>query len=180
MTNNRSMRNTILTALLAGFMAAAAVGGCAGMSDEASGEHGAEGEGEGEGEGEESRTLLALDQTLDMVRNGGRLIMRYDADANAFVGTVQNITGGTLPRARVEVHLSNGIELGPTPPVDLAPDEMIEVTLKAPTTAFTGWTAHAESGPGHGAGGEGGGEHGSGGERGEHGSARESRGEHGG
>ena len=115
MTNNRSMRNTILTALLAGFMAAAAVGGCAGMSDEASGEHGAE------GEGEESRTFLALDQTLDVVRNGGRLIMRYDADANAFVGTVQNITGGTLPRARVEVHLSNGIELGPTPPVDLAP-----------------------------------------------------------
>ena len=173
MTNNRSMRHTITTALLVGFMAAATVGGCAGMSAEGSGEH------EGEGEGEESRTFLALDQTLDVVRNGARLIMRYDAGANAFVGTVRNITDDTLPRARVEVHLSNGIELGPTTPVDLARDQTIDVMLPAPDTAFSGWTGHPESGPGHGASGEGE----DGGEReggGEHGAGGEGGGEHGG
>ena len=151
MTNNRSIRNTLMTALLIGFTGAAAIGGCAGITDEGSGEHGAD--------GEESGTRLTLDQTYDAVRNGARLILRYDAEANAFVGTVQNTTEGTLPMVRVEVHLSNGTELGPTTPDDLAPGETIKVTLNAMTTAFTGWTAHPEVGPGHGAGGESDGEH---------------------
>ncbi len=175
MINNRSMRNRLLPALLIGFMGAAVAGGCAGITDERGGEHGAE--------GEESGTVLALDRTYDVVRNGAHLILRYDAEANAFVGTVRNATGGTLRLVRVEVHLSNGTELGPTTPVDLAPGDTLEVRLAATATAFTGWTAHAEVGPGHGARGEGGGEHGSGGAGGaggEHGSGRESRGEHGG
>ena len=171
MTNNRSMRNTLLKALLIGFMGAAVTGGCAGMHDGRAGEQGPE--------GEESGTLLGLDQTYDVVRNGAHLVLRYDGEANAFGGTVRNVTGGTLRLVRVEVHLSNGTELGPTTPVDLAPGEAIEVRLTATTTAFTGWTAHAEVGPGHGAGGEGGGEHREGGEGGEHGSERESRGEQG-
>ena len=111
-----------------------------------------------------------------MVRNGAHLVLRYDAEANAFVGTVRNVTDGTLRLVRVEVHLSNGTELGPTTPADLGPGEAREVRLTATTTAFTGWTAHPEVGPGHGAGGE----HGSGGEGREDGSTRESRGEHGG
>ena len=176
MKNSPSMRNMLVTALLIGFMGAAALGGCAGVTGEGSGEHGAE-----EGEGEESGTLLTLDQTYDAVRNGARLILRYDAVADAFVGTVQNVTDATLSMVRVEVHLSNGTELGPTTPVDLAPSATIKVKLIATAAAFSGWTAHPESGPGHGAGGEQGGEHGSGGEGGdEHGSGSESRGEHGG
>jgi len=159
MTNNRSVRNTLLKALLIGLMGAAVTGGCAGMHDERRGAHGPE--------GEESGTLLALDQTYDEVRNGAHLVLRYDAEANAFVGTVRNVTDGALRLVRVEVHLSNGTELGPTTPVDLAPGEAIEVRLTATTTAFTGWTAHAEVGPGHGAGGAGGGEHGEGGEGGD-------------
>lgn len=163
MTNTSSRRNMLMTALLIGFMGAAAVGGCAGITDD----------------GEESGTYLPLDQTYDEVRNGARLILRYDAEANAFVGTVQNTTDDTLPQVRVEVHLSNGTELGPTTPVDLAPDATIDVKLPATAQAFDGWTAHPEVGPGHGAGGEHGGEHGSAREgRGEHGSGRESRGEH--
>ena len=175
MKNSPSMRNMLVTALLIGFMGAAALGGCAGVTGEGSGEHGAQ------GEGEESGALLTLDQTYDAVRNGARLILRYDAEANAFFGTVQNVTDATLSMVRVEVHLSNGTELGPTTPVDLGPSETIPVKLVATATAFSGWTAHPESGPGHGAGGEQGGGHGSGGEGGdEHGSGSESRGEHGG
>ena len=152
---------------------------------EAGGEqHGAEGGSESGGEGseggaagsEEGGNALALDQTFDMVRAGARLIMSYDAAGNAFVGSVANTTDATLTRVRIEVHLSNGIELGPTTPVDLAPGEILDVVLPASTQSFDGWTPHAEVGASEG-GGEGGGEHGSGsggGEgSGEHGSGGE-------
>ena len=144
---------------------------------------GAENTETGSDEGEESGDLLALDETYDFVRRGARLILHYDASSNTFVGTVQNTTEGVLNRVRVEVHLSNGTELGPMTPVDLAPDQLVEVSLVATEETFTGWTPHAEVGEGeHGSGGEGGegGEHGSGGEGGEHGEDSESGGEHGG
>ena len=130
---------------------------------EGSGEHGSGGEGGSEGsEGgaagsEEGGNALALDETFDMVRAGARLIMSYDAAANAFVGTVANTTDATLTRVRIEVHLSNGIELGPTTPTDLAPGEILDVVLPASTQSFDGWTPHAEVGAS-----EGGGESGSG------------------
>ena len=135
-------------------------------------------------DGEESGVSLALDETYDFVRKGARLILRYDAESNAFVGTVQNTTEGALNRVRVEVHLSNGTELGPTTPVDLAPGESVDVSLAATEEPFTGWTPHAEVGEGeHGSGGEGGGEHSVDGDgRGEHGSdseGGEGDGEHG-
>ena len=134
-------------------------------------------------DGEESGESLALDETYDVIRKGARLILRYDPASNSFVGTVQNTTESTLSNVRVEVHLSNGTELGPTMPVDLSPDESADVSLAATEEPFTGWTPHAEVGEGehgsggegeHGEGGEGGGEHGDGGEGGE------GSGEHGG
>ena len=82
------------------------------------------------------------------------------------------------------MHLSNGTELGPTTPVDIAPGQVLPVNLPSTQASFTGWIAHAEVGGGEGgresgneSGGEGGGEHGSGGESGgEHGSGGEGRG----
>lgn len=118
---------------------------------------------------------LALDETFDMLRSGARMILKYDAPSNSFNGTVENTTNGVLDRVRVEVHLSNGTELGPTTPTDMAPGEVLAINLPATQAAFTGWTAHAEVGSG-GEGSESGGEHGPGGERG---SGRESGGEHG-
>ena len=132
---------------------------------EGSGEHGSGGESGGEGgsEGsaagsEEGGSALALDETFDMVRAGARLIMSYDAASNAFVGTVVNTTDAALTRVRIEVHLSNGIELGPTTPTDLAPGEVLDVVLPASTQPFDGWTPHAEVGASEGGGGEGSGE----------------------
>ena len=124
---------------------------------------------------EESGTELALDETYDQVRNGARLILAYDAQSNSFKGTVENTTDETLKQVRVEVHLSNGKELGPTPAADLAPGEKRDVQLIATSTDFDGWTAHPEVGEG---------EHSSGGEHGEgdseHGGEhdREGEGEH--
>jgi len=106
-------------------------------------------------EGEESGTELALNETYDQVRNGARLILTYDAQSNAFKGTVENTTSETLKQVRVEVHLSNGKELGPTPAADLAPAQKRDVQLIATSTDFDGWTAHPEVGEGeHSSGGE--------------------------
>ena len=137
------------------------------------GNEGAGGESGGEGAGSEeaSGANLAPDETFDMVRSGARLVLNYDAPANAFTGTVENTTNSVLTRVRIEVHLSNGTELGPTTPVDMAPGQTLPVTLPSTQAAFAGWIAHAEVGSGGGeagqAGGESGGEHGgSGGESG--------------
>ena len=118
--------------------------------------------------GEESNVELTLTDTYDKVRNGARLILNYDAQSKAFKGTVENTTNETLKQVRVEVHLSNGKELGPTKPGDLAPSEKRDILLPATTTSFDKWTAHPEVGEG---------EHSHAGENSEHGT--ESEGEHG-
>ncbi len=116
---------------------------------EGGGEHGGSG-GESGGEGAEGSraNALVLNETFDMVRGGARLIMNYDAASNSFIGTVENTTNNVLNQVRIEIHLSNGTELGPTTPIDLAPGEVIDVKLPATAAPFTGWTPHAEVGGG--------------------------------
>ena len=109
-----------------------------------SGEHG---RGSESGEGaEESGTQYTLSETFDHVRAGARLVLSYDSAGNAFTGKVENATSDKLDRVRVEVHLSNGIELGPTTPVDLAPGQTVEITLQASSQPFVSWSAHPEVG----------------------------------
>ena len=169
-------KRTVLMVALAAVLAVAMIGGCTAMtgggerpeaeggSGEGGNEHGAGGErggGENGSEGgEEGGRMLALDETFDEVRKGARLILRYDAGAGAFIGTVENTTSATLEQVRVEVHLSNGVELGPTTPQDLAARQSMDVRLDAAGQTFTGWVPHAEVGP------QSGGEHGPGGEGG--------------
>ncbi len=141
--------------------------GC--TSSNKDGEHEANGETghlpsheEGGGEGEESGQQFAKDETYDHVRNGVRLKLTYDATTNVFVGTVENTTNQTVSRVRVEVHLSNGIELGPTTPSDLTPGQKVNVELSAAGQDFNKWSAHPETGSSEHGGGEGhdeGGEH---------------------
>ena len=197
----RSITFTLIAwAAAAGLVAMLGLGalsGCAGDQgeDNKTGEPdaeyvGAENAESASDDGEESGETLALDETYDFVRKGARLILRYDAEGNSFVSTVQNTTDEVLNNVRVEVHLSNGTELGPTTPVDLAPGETVDVSLAATEEPFTGWTPHAEVGEGeHGGGtggGEGSGEHGEssdggegGGEHGESSDGGEGEGEHG-
>ncbi len=138
--------------MLIGVVAVLALTGCDGGGSE-SGEHGGgsesgeHGGGSESGEGdEESGTRIALSEIVYEVRAGARLVLSYDSDADAFVGTVENTTGATLSRVRVEVHLSNGTELGPTTPIDLAPGQIVDVTLPATSEPFTSWSAHPEVG----------------------------------
>ena len=124
---------------------------------ESGGEHGSGGEGAGgEGGGESgafgseegSGANLSPDETFDAVRSSARLILNYDASSNSFTGTVENTTNSVLDQVRIEVHLSNGTELGPTAPVDLAPGQVMDVNLPSTAASFTGWMAHAEVGSG--------------------------------
>ena len=111
--------------------------------------------------GEESGTIFTLDEIFDELRNGVRLVISYDAAANAFSGTIENTTDASIQQVRVEVHLSNGVELGPTATVSLASGETREVRLDATGQDFEAWSAHAETGSGEHSGEEGEGEHGS-------------------
>ena len=126
------------------------------------------------GEGEEDGTQFGLGDVYDVVRNGAHLVLSFDAESNSFTGTVENATEGIIKKVRVEVHLSNGTELGPTTPVDLKPGEKVMVELKATEKAFETWSTHAEVGES-----EHESEHESEGE-GEHGHEGEGEGEHGG
>jgi len=116
------------------------------------GEHGGEGSEAGHGEegegGEESGTEFGLNDTCDNVRNGARLILSWDTESSSFVGTVENTTDEILERVRVEVHLSNGIELGPTTPADIEAGQKRRVRLTVTSTDFNTWSAHPEVGGG--------------------------------
>lgn len=107
-----------------------------------------DGEREGRGEGEEPGVRLTIDDTYNAVRNGIRLILTYDSTSSAFVGTVENVIGQTVSAVRVEVHLSNGTELGPTQRNDIEPGEKVAVKLSTEGQDFEWWKAHAEAGEG--------------------------------
>ena len=102
--------------------------------------------GSGSGEPGESGTQYGLSDTAREVRSGVELIAGYDRESQMFTGTVQNKTNATVRQVRVEVHLSNGVELGPTPRVDLAPGETKSITLDATGQNFTCFSIHVELG----------------------------------
>lgn len=154
-------KHTTLIAFVMGL--AALLLGCSSGSEGSEGEHSGEhserrGEhdressehdgGEHAREGEESGAELAREETYDTVRNGVRLILTFDAASNCFAGTIENVTDRPLERVRVEVHLSNGRELGPTEPVALAAGAKGLVQLPAESADFERWSAHPEVGSG--------------------------------
>jgi len=110
------------------------------------GEHRGEHGGEHRGEHEEDGTEFALDAKYDKTRHGAHLTLAYEASSKSFVGVVENTTDKPLEQVRVEVHLTNGKELGPTEAKDLAPGEKRPVKLDASGHTFERWTAHPEVG----------------------------------
>lgn len=115
-----------------------------GEHEHENGEHAGEG-GHDEGdEGEESGVYIGRAETWDETRRGARLILTFDPGRNAFAGTAENTTDETLCAVRVEVHLSSGTELGPTPRTDLASGTSTTVELETAGEAFERWTAHPE------------------------------------
>ena len=100
------------------------------------------------GEEGESGTRYQISETAKEVRQGVELIIRFDDAKTAFVGTVKNTTSSDVEQVRVEVHLSNGTELGPTPRVELKAGETKDVLLEARGQSFTWYSVHVELGSG--------------------------------
>ena len=98
----------------------------------------------GEGRGEEPGIYIGRAETWNRVRNGARLVLAFDAATNRFTGRVENTTAAKLCAVRVEVHLSTGAELGPTPRTDVPAQGSIVVELKSTDAPFESWTAHPE------------------------------------
>ncbi len=121
------------------------------------------------GEGEEDGTQIGINDSYEGVRSGVHMTLAYDAEKDGFVGVVKNTTEKVVSQVRVEVHLSNGVELGPTPRADLEPGAVRNIFLSAENNSFKTWSTHAESGEEEG--------HGEEGEGGEHGGEGESEGE---
>lgn len=117
-----------------------------GESAEASTQEHEQGEHEEGGEGEESGPRIPMDGIHNEVRKGSRLILSFDKESSSFIGSVENVSEKTLTRVRIEVHLSNGIELGPTEPISLEPGKKADVKLSAEGQTFEWWKAHAEVG----------------------------------
>lgn len=136
--SNRKWHVAVIVAVVGG-------GETARPEREGEGEHG-EGGGHDEGgeEGEESGVYVGKAETWDYTRRGVRLVMQYEAVASAFVGTTENTTEQVLCAVRVEVHLSTGVELGPTERTDVAPGAKADVRLATDGQAFDTWTAHPE------------------------------------
>lgn len=113
---------------------------------EGDGEHGEHAEGGEHGEeGEESGEYVGRTQTWHATRRGMRLTLSFDETQSAFTGTVENTTRATICNVRVEVHLSDGPELGPTAGLDLQPGESAPARLPSGGASFERWTAHPEA-----------------------------------
>ena len=117
--------------------------GCSGSPTEPSEDHGPEGEG---GEPGESGTRYAVSDTASEVRGGVELTVDYDGTREVFTGTVRNTTTATVTQVRVEIHLSNGVELGPTPRTDLAAGETKSIELDARGQSISWFSVHVEIG----------------------------------
>jgi uncharacterized membrane protein len=98
------------------------------------------------GKNEEDGTQLQKNETYNVTKKGIQLVLKFDENSNAFKGYMQNKSNKVIERARVEIHLSNGKELGPTKPINLKPNQKQELTIKATQKAFSTWITHAEVG----------------------------------
>lgn len=94
----------------------------------------------------ESGTRYDRLETATETRNGVNLVISYTSSAQRFDGTVTNTTGSTVTDVRVEIHLSNGNELGPSPRVDLTAGQVHNVTLDASGQDFNWYSVHVEIG----------------------------------
>lgn len=90
------------------------------------------------------------DEVATVTRSGVKLVIRYYSADEEFRGAMTNTTNSSVSGARVEIHLSNGKELGPTPRTTLAAGESKDVTLDAAGQQFSWFSVHIELGGGSG------------------------------
>ncbi len=87
---------------------------------------------------------LKMNDTYEKEIDGLQVIMNYHAPTSSFIGVVENTTNQTISEVRVEIYLSNAVELGPTKPLDLQPGEMKNIALLAYNQKFKEWSVIIE------------------------------------
>ncbi|MCY3872375.1 MAG: hypothetical protein OXG87_22755 [Gemmatimonadetes bacterium] len=98
------------------------------------------------GEEGESGIQYGLADEAKEARSGVELVMRYDSQQEMFTGTLTNTTNATVSNVRVEIHLSNRVELGPTSRMNMTAGQTSPVTLEANGQNFNWWSVHVEIG----------------------------------
>ena len=91
-------------------------------------------------------SMVPKDGQFEYARDGVVAFMQYIPEHNVFHGRVGNGSDESLLYVRVKVHLSNGIELGPSKPAHLVPDQSTSVWLETTDEEFDSWSAHIEIG----------------------------------
>lgn len=94
----------------------------------------------------ESGTRWNPGETATDSRRGVDLTISYNSTTRRFDGSVTNTNASAVAEVRVEIHLSNGTELGPTPRVNLEANETKAVTLDASGQNFNWYSVHVELG----------------------------------
>ena len=93
---------------------------------------------------EEYGNQLKINETFEQEINGLHVIINYHAPTSSFIGVVENTTNTNILGVKVEIYLSNAVELGPTRAIDLAPGEMKNIALLAYWQDFKEWSVIAE------------------------------------
>ena len=99
------LQKTVLIMLISILLAALMSCGDNGEKDEGKTEENSEVSKGHDESGEDSAAELGLNDTYDVKRKGARLVMKYDAESNSFIGTVTNLRGDMLENLFDEVEV---------------------------------------------------------------------------
>ena len=98
------------------------------------------------GDGPHPPPDLGLLDTQGLFLAGAEGRLSYDPTTHAFTGKVENTTTAALRHVRVVIHLSNGTKLASTVSVNLAPGQLVDITIPVSVQPFTHWSAYLEVG----------------------------------
>jgi hypothetical protein len=78
---------------------------------------------------------------LTQVQAGVHIQLKYDPDADAFVGVARNATLRPILGLEITVELDDGTIIGPSDPIDMQPGRPHPINLPADGAEFTTWSA---------------------------------------
>lgn len=97
------------------------------------------------GEDEGQARQYGIDENYDQVHAGVRFTIDHEPGGPIFIGWAENTTDKHLWDVRVGIKLSNGWELGPTPPRFIGPGGSSQVYLEDTSPdPWTTWSVYAE------------------------------------
>ncbi len=87
---------------------------------------------------------LKVNENYEQEIDGLHVIVSYHAPTSSFIGFIENTTNKIISNIRIEIYLSNAVELGPTRPGSLQPGEMKNISLLVHNQGFSEWSVVVE------------------------------------